>query len=82
MNAYKREESQVFDADMAADLFDDSRSFGGCDLQLFRSGHHADVRIYCGNKMFPCHKSILSSRSSWFRNALLAMDEAAVRSLD
>ena len=35
--------------------------------KLFLDGVHADVEIKCGDKTFPCHRSILSARSPVFK---------------
>lgn len=76
MSSFKREqESQAPEANQAAGLLDPKNGFGVCDLELFRTGAHADVRVSCEEREFLVHKAVLASRSSWFGGFLAQMEQ-------
>lgn len=76
MAPYKREiESQAPEPPAAISTIDLKNAFGGCDLELFRSGDHADVRIICEGRDFLAHKAVLASRSTWFQEKLAELNQ-------
>lgn len=76
MAPYKREnESQAPQPPTAISPIDPKNAFGGCDLELFRSGDHADVQIACENREFLAHKAVLASRSAWFQEKLTQLNQ-------
>lgn len=76
MVPFKREEgSQQPELPPAVDVIESKGGFGDCDLALFRTGAHADVRVICEDRQFDVHKAVLASRSAWFEQTLARMEQ-------
>ncbi|KAJ4388052.1 hypothetical protein N0V93_008657 [Gnomoniopsis smithogilvyi] len=47
-------------------------------IRLLESGDYADVRLECGDRLFDCHRPILSSNSGWFRDKFIELNQKAL----